>query len=140
MRIDPCCPWHSGTSKMSAVGRMRQVNKHPVCGTTPTTISGSPRSDCTPDVVALTRSHMAGALSGALIAGARRAQRRGRSHARTAAYGTRGDRTVERFLRGIEIVHDQERLAALLLEGHGVDRPTVIPSSFVQARRECGVT
>src|SRR5262245_12067310 len=37
------------------------------------------------------------------------------------------DRSVESFLRGVEIVHDQPCLAAPLLEGHGRDGPTVIP-------------
>src|SRR5262245_8368182 len=35
--------------------------------------------------------------------------------------GRRSGGTVESFLRGIEIVHDQQRLAALFLEGHGGD-------------------
>src|SRR5262245_6580633 len=33
--------------------------------------------------------------------------------------------SVESFLRGIELVHDQQRLATLFLEGHRGDRPRV---------------
>src|SRR6476620_4757395 len=36
-----------------------------------------------------------------------------------------GAGSVERFLRGIEFVHDQQRLATFFLEGHRGDRPTV---------------
>src|SRR5262249_41456716 len=36
-----------------------------------------------------------------------------------------GDGTVESFLRGIEVVHDEQRLAAFLIEGHRGDGPTV---------------
>ena len=46
------------------------------------------------------------------------------------AHSTRapgGDGTVESFLRGIEVVHEQLRLATFLLEGHRGDGPTVVP-------------
>jgi hypothetical protein len=39
--------------------------------------------------------------------------------------GRPGAGSVESFLRGIELVHDQQRLATPFLEGHRGDRPTV---------------
>jgi hypothetical protein len=51
-----------------------------------------------------------------------------------------GDGTVESFLRGIEVVHDDQRLATSVFEGHRGDGPPSPPSSLVQTRRECGVT
>src|SRR6266478_6228804 len=51
-----------------------------------------------------------------------------------------GEGTVENFLRGIEVVHDQQRLAAFFLERHRGDGPPSSPSSLVQTRREGGVT
>src|ERR1700733_1231595 len=50
-----------------------------------------------------------------------------------------GDGSVESFLRGIEFLHDQERLAAFSSKVTVVTAPSSL-SSFVQTRRECGVT
>src|SRR5678815_5724521 len=45
---------------------------------------------------------------------------------RTCSARPGGDGLVETFLRGIELVQDQQRLAALFLEGHRGDGPSVI--------------
>src|SRR5687767_14191535 len=45
-----------------------------------------------------------------------------------------GAGSVESFLRGIELVHDQQRLATLFLECHRDDRPTL--TTFLVGRSE----
>src|SRR5687767_12684305 len=45
-----------------------------------------------------------------------------------------GAGSVQSFLRGIELVHDQQRLATLFLECHRDDRPTL--TTFLVGRSE----
>lgn len=51
-----------------------------------------------------------------------------------------GDGSIESFLRGIEVVHDDQGLGTSFFEGHRGDGPAVFTFVIRPAEAECGVT